>query len=170
MTGISDNNRSEGQGGDREGLSTKEVWSEGTVVGIRTGYEAMVWAISVREATKSDRHRKTHHVEPDGAGRKSMHLTRGGLLRESVGGVSRGHSSEEVRRKAGRAKGRRTSRRQLTKQLRPVRRGVVRNRGRLAKTAGSPFGAPGRMRWIPWTLRIADGEPGDVRREVGEDA
>lgn len=54
-------------------------------------------AISVRENAKSNRHRKTHRVDPDGAGRKFMHLTRGDLGRESVQGVSRGHRSEEGR-------------------------------------------------------------------------
>ena len=40
MIGNSDNNRSERQGGSREGLSTKEVCSKGTTVGTRNGYEA----------------------------------------------------------------------------------------------------------------------------------
>jgi len=40
-----------------------------------------------------------------------MHLTRGGLLRESGGEVSRGRSSEDGGRKAARAKGRRTAER-----------------------------------------------------------
>jgi hypothetical protein len=64
-------------------------------------------AMSVRENAKSNRHRKTHRVEPDGAGRKFMHLTRGGLPRESAGEVSRGRSSADARLTAGRAKGRR---------------------------------------------------------------
>lgn len=54
-------------------------------------------AMSVLESAKSNRHRKTHRVDPDGTGRKFMHLTRGGLLRESAGEVSRGHSSAEGR-------------------------------------------------------------------------
>src|SRR5450432_2236110 len=97
MFGNSDNNRSEGQGGSREALSTKEVWSKGTTVGTRTGREAEMRAMSVRENAKSNCHRKTHLVEPDGAGRKFMHLTRGELPRESAGAVSRGRSSEEGR-------------------------------------------------------------------------
>jgi hypothetical protein len=97
MTGVSDNNRSEGQGGCREALSTKEVRGKGTTVGTRTGSEAAMRAISVRENAKSNRHRKTHRVEPDGPGRKSMHLTRGGLPDESPGGVSRSRSSGEGR-------------------------------------------------------------------------
>jgi len=35
-------------------------------------------AISVLENAKSNRHRKTHRVDPDGTGRKSMHLARPG--------------------------------------------------------------------------------------------
>jgi hypothetical protein len=61
-------------------------------------------AMSVRANAKSNRHRKTHRVEPGGTGRKFMHLTRGGLGRESVQGVSRGHSSEEGR-ESGLSKG-----------------------------------------------------------------
>lgn len=54
-------------------------------------------AISVLENAKSNRHRKTHRVDPDGTGRKFMHLTRGDLPRESEGEVSRGRSSLEGR-------------------------------------------------------------------------
>ncbi len=117
-TGDSDNNRSEGQGGSREALSTKEVRSKGTTVGTRTGSEAAMRAMSVRENAKSNRHRKTHRVEPGGTGRKSMHLTRGDLSRENGGGVSRGRSSEESRGNPAGAKGRRTSRRRSTDRLR----------------------------------------------------
>lgn len=67
-------------------------------------------AISVLGNTKSDRYRKTHRVEPDGTGRKFTNLTWGDLRCESAGGVSRGRSSEDVCRKAGGAKGRRTTR------------------------------------------------------------
>ena len=107
MTGESDNNRSEGQGGCREALSTKEVCSKGTTVGTRTGSEAEMRAMSVLENAKSNRHRKTHLVEPDGTGRKFMHLTRGDLPRESAGEVSRGRSSDESRGNPEGAKGRR---------------------------------------------------------------
>ena len=34
-------------------------------------------AMSMLENAKSKCHQKTHRVEPDGAGRKFMHLTRG---------------------------------------------------------------------------------------------
>src|SRR5215204_5329449 len=52
--------------------------------------------MSVLATTKSERHRKTREVEPDGMARKITHLTRGDLLRESAGEVSRGRSSEEA--------------------------------------------------------------------------
>jgi hypothetical protein len=71
MVGSRDSNRSEGQGGGREALSTKEVRSEGAVVGTQTGSEAVMRAMSTRESAKSNRHRKTHLVEPDDAGRTS---------------------------------------------------------------------------------------------------
>ena len=86
-----------------------------------------MWAMSVLGSAKSNRHRKTHRVEPDGAGRKFMHLTRGGLPRESAGEVSRGHSSEEAPRKRGRAKGQRTNRRKSTSPRQDRGRGVIRN-------------------------------------------
>ncbi len=54
-------------------------------------------AMSVRSSAKSHCHRKTHQVEPDGTGRKFMHLTRGDLACESGRGVSRGRSSDESR-------------------------------------------------------------------------
>ena len=107
MTGRSDNNRSQDQGGHREVLSTKEGGGKGTTVGKRTGREAMMRAMSVLGNAKSNSHRKTHRVEPDGTDRKFMHLTRGGLRRESVGEVSRGRSSEESRGNPEGAKGRR---------------------------------------------------------------
>jgi len=40
MIGSIDDNLREGQGGSREGLSTKEVRIEGTTVGTGNGYEA----------------------------------------------------------------------------------------------------------------------------------
>lgn len=68
--------------------------------------------MSVLGNAKSNRHRKTHQVEPGGADPNMfMHLTRGGLHRESGAEVSRGRSSEEARRKAGGAKGQRTAER-----------------------------------------------------------
>ena len=88
MFGESDNNRSQDQGGSREALSTKEGGGKGTTVGTRTGSEAAMRATSVLGNAKSNRHRKTHRVEPDGTGRKFTHLTRGDLPRENAGEVS----------------------------------------------------------------------------------
>lgn len=107
MFGESDKNRSRDQGRGREAHDLKEGAGEGTTVGKRTGSEAAMRAMSVLANAKSNRHRKTHRVEPDGAGRKFTHLTRGGLRRESGAGVSRGHSSEEGRGNPAGAKGRR---------------------------------------------------------------
>jgi hypothetical protein len=156
---MSDNNRSERQGGFREELSTKEVRSKGTTVGTRTGSEAAMRAMSVRESAKSNSHRKTHRVEPDGPSRKFMHLTRGGLARESARGVSRGHSSEDSRGNSDGAKGRRTSRRRSTDPLREAWREVARNNGGPATAAGSPIGGEETSRWIPARVPTAGGKP-----------
>src|SRR5208282_3110254 len=53
-----------------------------------------LWALARNR--RSPRSTKTHQVEPDGALGKSRHLTRGDLWGESLGGVSRGYSSEET--------------------------------------------------------------------------
>lgn len=149
MFGSSDNNRSEGQGGCREALSTKEVWSKGTTVGIRTGSEAAMRAMSMLENAKSNGHQKTHRVEPDGAGRKFMHLTRGELPCESRGAVSRGRSSEDRRVTAAGAKGRRNSTARSTERLRPAWRAVLRNRRGVATAAASASGTKSGPGWIP---------------------
>lgn len=107
MFGESDENRSQDQGLGREAWRPKEGGGKGTTVGRRTGREAVMRAMSVLANAKSNRHQKTHQVEPDGTGREFMPLTRGGLRRESAGGVSRGRSSEEVRGNPEGAKGRR---------------------------------------------------------------
>lgn len=159
MTGNSDNNRSEGQGGCREVLSTKEVRSKGTTVGTRTGREAAMRAMSVRENAKSNCHQKTHRVEPDGTGRKFMPLTRGDLWRESAGEVSRGRSSEDARLTAGRAKGRRNRTARSTERLRPWWRVVLRNRRGVATAAASPVGAKSVSGWIPRRGPSAGGQP-----------
>jgi hypothetical protein len=96
MFGNSDKHRSQDQGGCREALSAKKGGGKGTTVGTRTGSEAAMRAMSVLENVKSKSHRKTHRVEPDGKGRKFTPLTRGGLRRESAGGISRGHSSKDA--------------------------------------------------------------------------
>jgi hypothetical protein len=170
MTGDSDNNRSEGQGGCREALSAKEVRGKGTTVGTQTGSEAAMRAMSVRENAKSDSHRKTHRVEPDGTGRKSMHLTRGDLPRENGGGVSRGRSSEESRGNPEGAKGRRTSRRRSTDRLREDWRVAVRNNRGLTTTVDTQVGGAQTGRWNPVGGRFAGGEPPPARKEAQEDA
>lgn len=170
MTRDSDNNCSEGQGGNREVLSTKEVRSKGTTVGTQTGSEAAMRAMSVRENAKSNSHRKTHRVEPDGTGRKSMHLTRGDLPRENEGGVSRGHSSEESRGNPEGAKGRRTSRRRSTDRLRKVGRVADRNNRGLTTTVDTQVGGAFTDRWKPVRERVAGGEPHSARKEAQEDA
>ena len=159
MFGNSDNNRSEGPGGCREALSMKAVWSKGTTVGTRTGSEAEMRAMSVRENAKSNGHRKTHLVEPDGAGREFMHLTRGDLPRESVGEVSRGRSSAEGRGNPVGAKGRRNRTARSTERLRPLWRAVLRNRWGVATAAASLSGAKRAPGWIPRSVPRAGGKP-----------
>jgi hypothetical protein len=112
MTGSSDSNRSESQGGFREGLSTKEGRSKGNDRRNTNRQRGWMRAMSVLGNAKSESHRKTHQVEPGGTGPKRMfmHLTRGDLRREIGGGVSRGRSSEESRGNTEGTKGRRTKR------------------------------------------------------------
>jgi hypothetical protein len=111
MTGSSDSNRSESQGGFREELSAKEGRSKDNDRRNTNRQRGWVRAISVRDNAKSKSHRKTHQVEPDGTESKMfMHLTRGDLRREIGGGVSRGRSSEESRGNTEGTKGRRTKR------------------------------------------------------------
>jgi hypothetical protein len=159
MFGDSDNNRSESQGGCREALSTKEGRSKGTTVGTRTGSEAEMRAMSVLENAKSNRHRKTHLVEPVGTGRKFMHLTRGELWRESVGAVSRGRRSEESRITAAGAKGRRNRKARSTERLRFTWREVIRNRRGVTTTVASLSGEKSVPGWTPWCGRLAEGQP-----------
>ena len=170
MIGDSDSNRSEGQGGRREALSAKEVRSKGTTIGTRTGSEAAMRAMSVLGSAKSNRHRKTHRVEPDGTGRKFMHLTRGGFFGESQRGVSRGHSSEESRRKAEGAKGRRTTKEHRSDRLREGKREELRNGGGVATAAATPAGAPARRGWNARQQRSAQGESPIGRREQPDNA
>jgi hypothetical protein len=153
MFGNSDNNRSEGPGGCREALSTKAVWSKGTTVGTQTGSEAEMRAMSVRENAKSNRHRKTHLVEPDGTGREFMHLTRGDLPCESRGEVSRGHSSADDRGNPVGAKGRRMRETMRVKRSRVV----VRNDRAPSETwfplVGVRQGLVDPIRHRPWMAR-----------------
>jgi len=159
MTGNSDNNRSESQGGHREVFSTKEGNSKGTTVGTRTGSEAEMRAMSVLGNAKSKCHRKTHLVEPVGTGRKFMHLTRGGLWRESAGEVSRGRSSEEGRGNTDGAKGQRNREARSTERLRHAWREVIRNRRGVTTTVTSVLGEPSAMGWSPRWGGTAEGKP-----------
>ena len=119
MTGSSDSNRSESQGGFREELSTKEGRSKGDDRRNTNRQRGRMRAISLLGNAKSNRHRKTHQVEPDGtAPNVFMHLTRGDLRRESDGEVSRGSSSEDNHRKVEGAKDRRTIERATETRLR----------------------------------------------------
>ena len=152
MFGNSDNNRSQDQGGDREGLSMKEGGGKDTAVGTRTGSEAAMRAISVLGNAKSNCHRKTHWVEPDGTGRKFTHLTRGDLWRESAGEVSRGRSSEDARLTVGRAKGRRSQRRRRRQTSR-----VVGRNGRAPNETRFPASSAGLGEWwIPLSYSSRD--------------
>jgi hypothetical protein len=56
----------------------------------------LVWAMSVLVNTKSNVTNRHVWVESGGTGRKLSHLTRGDLLCESRGEVSRSRSSEDV--------------------------------------------------------------------------
>lgn len=170
MTGSSGNNRSERQHLPREGAEWKEVRSEGTIAGTRTDKEAEVRAMSVLRNAKSDSHRKTHPVRSGDAGRKFMHLTRGELLCESTGEVSRDHSSVEASRKAGGAKGRRTKRERSADDLRQSQRAAPRNRAGQASAAGSRKAGRGDRWWIPPGAFTGRSELAAERKEVAEDA
>ena len=167
MTGSSDSNRSESQGGSREGLSTKEGRSKGNDRRNTNRQRGRMRAMSVLGNAKSNRHRKTHQVEPDGTGPKRMfmHLTRGDLRRESGGEVSRGRSSEEARRKAGGAKGRRTTERATKAGLRNdgVERPGTRRERQLS--AASPLGERRASGWIAASEAGAGGKSPDARKE-----
>jgi len=170
MIGDSDNNRSESQGRAREGIELKEGRSEGTTVGTRNGREAVLWAMSVRENAKSNRHRKPHPVEPYGTGRKFMHLTRGDLWCESTGEVSRGHSSEEALGNLGGAKGRRTKREQSVNRPAEGWRVDWRNSGSVAISAASPTDAFNRRGGFPGGKDACRSSHHWQRKETPEDA
>ena len=96
MTGSSDNNRSQRQGRHREVDGTKEVEQQRHDRGNTNRQRGRMRAMSVLGNAKSKCHRKTHQVEPDGTGQQFRHLTRGDLLCDSAGEVSRDRSSEEA--------------------------------------------------------------------------
>jgi len=167
MTGSSDSNRSESQGGDREELSTKEGRSKGNDRRNTNRQRGRMRAISMRENAKSNCHRKTHQVEPDGTGPKKvfMHLTRGGLRGESRGEVSRGRSSEEARRKAGRAKDQRTSERATKTGLRWDGEEKSETRKERQLSAATPLGERGAIGWIAGSEAGAGGKSSSARKE-----
>lgn len=166
MTGSSDSNRSESQGGCREGLSTKEGRSKDNDRRNTNRQRGRVRAMSVLGNAKSKSHRKTHQVEPDGTeSRMFMHLTRGDLQRESGGEVSRGRSSEENRGNTEGAKGRRTTERATKPRLRQRRRGDGRNEGGVATTAASALGERGKRGWTAASETRAANKSSDARKE-----
>jgi len=152
MTGSSDSNRSESQGGFREGLSTKEGRSEGNDRRNTNRQRGRMRAISVLGNAKSNRHRKTHQVEPDGTETHMfMHLTRGDLPCESEGEVSRGRSSEESRGNTEGAKGRRTQEaKSATERSRshPKRPRAERNSASCVGESPRRMDAVGKQSWV----------------------
>jgi len=113
------------------------------------GQRGRTWATSVRVTAKSEPH-------PDTSGRarwrgvKEQVLTRGDLLSESFGEVSRGRSSEEVRRKPGRAKGRSIKQSGLTESHLTRRE------------ASGTHGAATAAAIVDWHARTEPEEPGRV--------
>ena len=95
------------------------------------------WATSVQANAKSQLHQDTSSKARRPGVRVEV-LTRGDLLCESAGEVSRGCSSEDARRKTGRAKGRSISKDGST-WSRPLRRETLETR-RAATSAASADG------------------------------
>ena len=122
-------------------------------------------ATSVRENAKSNSHRKTHWVEPDGTDGEFTHLTRGGLPSESEAGVSRGRSSEEARVTAGGAKGRRDGETQIARSPRGNGREGFRNEAGVTTTVATCSGASGLGGWIAVWNVSAGAESGSGRRK-----
>ena len=165
MFGRSDNNRSQDQGGSREALNTKEGGGKSPTVGTRTGSEAAMRATSVLGNAKSNRHRKTHRVEPDGPDGEFTHLTRGDLPGESEAGVSRGRSSEDTRVTAGGAKGRRDGETRIARSPRGNGREGFRNEAGVTTTVATRSGASGLGGWIAVWNVSAGAESGNGRRK-----
>jgi len=165
MFGESDENRSQDQSWGREACRLKEGGGKGTTVGRRTGSEAAMRAISVLANAKSNRHQKTHRVEPDGPGRKSMHLTRGGLPDESPGGVSRGRSSDEAVRKHGGAKGRRNDCKATNQPVSPAK--TARTSAARVEGLYDTLSEPQASRWCSHLPRSGEGRAGETRGRQG---
>jgi hypothetical protein len=124
-------------------------------------------ANSVLGNAKSNRHQKTHRVEPDGTGRKFTHLTRGGLRRESAGGVSKGHSSEESRGNPAGAKDLRVGETRIASSPLSQGREGLRNEPGVTTTVATRFGAKGTGGWNP--VRVASaGAESDTGRWKGK--
>jgi hypothetical protein len=121
-------------------------------------------ATSVLGNAKSNRHRKTHRVEPDGADGEFTHLTRGDLPSESEAGVSRGRSSEEARVTAGVAKGRREGETRIAISPRCIGREGFRNEADVTTTVATRSGASGQDGWIAVWNVSAGAESGSGRR------
>jgi len=124
MAGCSDSNRSDGKPEPARATGERSLKRKPDRRNTNRQRGSMR-ATSVRGNAKSERHRKTHRVEPGGAGGKFMHLTWGDPGPARGREVSRGRSSADARRKAGGAKGRRTTKARSTNDRR-------RQRGRIA--------------------------------------
>ena len=140
MTGNSDNNRSRRTSQEPRGPLGERSPRQRHDRRNTNRQRGRVRAMSVRLNAKSQSHRKTHQVEPDGTGRKFMHLTRGDLWRESAGEVSRGRSSEEAARKHGGAKGQRTRKKAPAILTSKGGQEGVRNRQGSGNCGSFPFG------------------------------
>ena len=122
-------------------------------------------ATSVLGNAKSNCHRKTHRVEPDGPDGECTHLTRGGLPGESEAGVSKGRSSEEARVTAGGAKGRREGETRIARSPRGIGREGFRNEAGVTITVATRRGASGLDGWIAVWNVSAGAESGNGRRK-----
>ncbi len=169
MIGSTDSNRREAQGSNREVVAERSVEQRHDRRNTNR-QRGRVWAMSMLGNAKSKSQRKTHQVESGGTGRKFLHLTRGGLSRESGRGISRGHSSEDRPGNGEGAKGRRTTREPSTDLLCGDRREERRNTESVATAAATHCGSPERNGWILDPRRDASFKSPDRRKEVAEDA
>ena len=122
-------------------------------------------ATSVLGNAKSERHRKTHGVEPGGAGRKFMHLTWGDPRPARDGEVSRGRSSVDARRKAGGAKGRRTTKVRSVNHL-----GSMAGRATKQRGATTAVATPAARRVRAGGFRACTAARGPSRTSSGKEA
>ena len=127
-------------------------------------------AMSVLESAKSNCHRKTHRVEPGGAGRMFMHLTRGDPRPERVGEVSRGRSSVDLSGNGRGVKGRRTKRGRSAHIPRWAGREGIRNGEGAATAAATHPGGRRKAGWNPRRPKGASSQSPCGRKEAEEDA